>query len=90
MSTSSKNEITEVTAIVRARAFVAPTVARGCVFLPMHDESTNRLTDAVFDPVSRQPAYKACAVRVRAASPEEPRVGQAFQPDGAGMSGSKA
>lgn len=30
----------------------------------MHDGSTNQLTDAVFDPESRQPAYKACAVRV--------------------------
>ena len=35
------------------------------LFLPMHDGSTNRLTDAVFDPESRQPAYKACAARVR-------------------------
>ena len=39
---------------------------RGNLFLPMHDGSTNRLTDAVFDPESRQPAYKACAARVRA------------------------
>ena len=27
--------------------------------------------DAVFDPVSRQPAYKSCAARVRAIEPEE-------------------
>jgi hypothetical protein len=33
----------------------------------MHDGQTNRLTQAVFDPESRQPAYKACAARVRAA-----------------------
>ena len=32
----------------------------------MHDGSTNRLTLASFDPESRQPAYKACAARVRA------------------------
>jgi assimilatory nitrate reductase catalytic subunit len=25
---------------------------------------TNRLTDAVFDPYSKQPSYKACAVRI--------------------------
>jgi assimilatory nitrate reductase catalytic subunit len=31
----------------------------------MHDAATNRLTDAVFDRYSKQPAYKACAVRVR-------------------------
>jgi anaerobic selenocysteine-containing dehydrogenase len=49
---------------VRARAFLTPTIARGQVFLPMHDASTNRLTDAVFDPYSKQPAYKACSVRV--------------------------
>jgi anaerobic selenocysteine-containing dehydrogenase len=30
----------------------------------MHYETTNQLTDAVFDPYSHQPAYKACAVRV--------------------------
>jgi anaerobic selenocysteine-containing dehydrogenase len=54
--------------LLRARAFVSATVARGQVFLPMHDEATNRLTDPVFDPYSRQPSYKACAVRVRAES----------------------
>ncbi|HEX6984017.1 MAG TPA: molybdopterin oxidoreductase family protein, partial [Planctomycetaceae bacterium] len=50
---------------VSAKAFVTTAVPPGHVFLPMHDEGTNRLTDAVFDPYSRQPAYKACAVRVR-------------------------
>ncbi|MGC1272317.1 MAG: nitrate reductase [Planctomycetaceae bacterium] len=50
---------------VRAKAIVTTAVPVGQVFLPMHDEGTNRLTDAVFDPHSRQPAYKACAVRVR-------------------------
>lgn len=57
---------------VEARTFVVPTVPRGQVFLPMHDEATNRLTLAAFDPESRQPAYKACAVRVRPLSPAEP------------------
>jgi assimilatory nitrate reductase catalytic subunit len=51
----------------RVRAFITPTVPRGHLFLPMHDRSTNRLTNSVFDPESRQPAYKACAARVRAA-----------------------
>ena len=50
-----------------ARAFVTPTVPVGQIFLPMHDGSTNRLTLSAFDPESRQPAYKACAARVRAA-----------------------
>ncbi len=50
---------------VRAQAFLTPTVAPGQVFLPMHDVATNRLTDAVFDPYSKQPAYKACSVAIR-------------------------
>jgi len=53
---------------LRARAFVSRTVPRGQVFLPMHDEATNRLTAPAFDPLSRQPAYKACAVCVLADS----------------------
>jgi assimilatory nitrate reductase catalytic subunit len=50
---------------VQARAFVAPLVPTGSIFLPMHDETTNRLTLSSFDPYSRQPSYKACAVRIR-------------------------
>jgi assimilatory nitrate reductase catalytic subunit len=55
------------------RAFVTPTIPAGQIFLPMHDGSTNLLTLAAFDPESRQPAYKACAARVRAARGEEIR-----------------
>lgn len=47
-----------------ARAFITPSVKPGQVFLPMHDERVNQLTFAAFDPISRQPAYKASAVRV--------------------------
>jgi assimilatory nitrate reductase catalytic subunit len=49
---------------IRAKAFVTPLVQPGHVFLPMHYDLVNQLTDAVFDPYSRQPSYKACAVRV--------------------------
>ena len=49
---------------VRARAVLTPSVPRGHVFMPMHYEAVNRLTLAAFDPASRQPAYKACAVRI--------------------------
>ena len=49
---------------IQAKAFVTPTIAAGQVFLPMHDAATNQLTDATFDPYSRQPAYKSCAVRI--------------------------
>lgn len=52
---------------VRARAFVSHVVQPGQVFMPMHDAMTNRLTFAAFDPYSRQPSYKACAVRIEPA-----------------------
>ncbi len=48
-----------------ARAFLTHAVQPGQVFVPMHYARANRLTLAAFDPESRQPAYKACAVRVR-------------------------
>ncbi len=50
-----------------AVAFVTPTVQRGQVFLPMHFGEVNQLTYPAFDPHSRQPSYKACAVSVSAA-----------------------
>jgi assimilatory nitrate reductase catalytic subunit len=50
---------------IRARAFATPLVQPGQVFVPMHYKTANQLTDSVFDPYSRQPSYKACAVRVR-------------------------
>jgi assimilatory nitrate reductase catalytic subunit len=53
---------------VVARAFVTTSVSAGQVFMPMHYPTVNQLTDAVFDPYSRQPAYKACAVRVQRGS----------------------
>jgi assimilatory nitrate reductase catalytic subunit len=50
---------------LEARAFPTRAVARGELFIPMHYPETNRLTFPAFDPRSRQPAYKACAVAVR-------------------------
>ena len=47
-----------------AHAFVTGTIAAGQIFIPMHYGETNRLTLASFDPSSRQPAYKGCAVTV--------------------------
>lgn len=49
---------------IDAIAYIAPTVARGQLFVPMHYAELNRLTFPVFDPHSRQPGYKACAVGV--------------------------
>jgi assimilatory nitrate reductase catalytic subunit len=45
--------------------YVAPTVSRGQLFIPMHYPELNRLTHPSFDPHSRQPNYKFCAVRLR-------------------------
>jgi anaerobic selenocysteine-containing dehydrogenase len=52
---------------ITVRVFVTPTVPPGSVFIPMHEESTNRLTLPVVDPHSRQPSYKSCAVKVERA-----------------------
>jgi predicted molibdopterin-dependent oxidoreductase YjgC len=49
---------------IRAVAFVTPTVQPGQLFIPMHYAEVNQLTLATFDPHSRQPSHKACAVRV--------------------------
>ena len=54
-----------------AKAFVTYSVQPGQVFLPMHYEPVNRLTLAHFDPHSRQPSYKNCAVSVRPLRNEE-------------------
>ncbi|HAA69735.1 MAG TPA: nitrate reductase [Planctomycetaceae bacterium] len=56
---------------LRARSVLTPTVQPGQVFLPMHFSVTNKLTLAHFDPYSRQPSYKNCAVRVRKAEPAD-------------------
>jgi assimilatory nitrate reductase catalytic subunit len=50
---------------VKVRAFITGTVASGQIFMPMHYAVTNQLTYTAFDPYSRQPSYKACAVAVR-------------------------
>ena len=49
-----------------ATAFVTGTVQPGQIFIPMHYPELNKLTRADFDPHSRQPSYKHCAVRVEA------------------------
>ncbi|MFA7343885.1 MAG: nitrate reductase [Terrimicrobiaceae bacterium] len=45
-----------------ADALLTLSVLPGQIFVPMHFQETNRLTQESFDPVSRQPAYKSCAV----------------------------
>jgi anaerobic selenocysteine-containing dehydrogenase len=58
-------------AIERLVARVTGIVRAGEVFIPVHyDEAcANRLTDDEFDPISREPNYKQCAVRVEPVSP---------------------
>lgn len=61
---NSQVEIRSRRGSLLATAILTPSVPEGQVFLPMHYVETNRLTDPVFDPYSKQPAYKACAVNV--------------------------
>lgn len=49
---------------VTATAFVTTTIQPGQVFLPMHDRRVNLLTYPAFDPHSRQPSYKDCAISI--------------------------
>jgi assimilatory nitrate reductase catalytic subunit len=58
-------EVVSQRATIRAKAFVTHNVQPGQVFLPMHYEAVNQLTFPAFDPHSRQPSYKHCAVRVQ-------------------------
>jgi anaerobic selenocysteine-containing dehydrogenase len=51
-------------ASVTATVVINACVQRGQIFMPMHYEEVNKLTFASFDPHSRQPSYKACAVKI--------------------------
>lgn len=49
---------------MKAVAFLTHAVQPSQIFIPMHYKNTNKLTDAVFDPYSKQPSYKSCAVTI--------------------------
>ena len=49
---------------IECTAVASPSVQPGHVFIPMHYEVTNQLTCTEYDPHSRQPSYKYCAVRL--------------------------
>ena len=53
---------------LRATALITTTVQPGQVFVPMHFDGVNQLTFPAFDPHSRQPSYKACAVTIERAN----------------------
>lgn len=67
VETGTRLRIRSRRATIEAQAFVTPTVQPGQVFLPMHYVEVNRLTLSTFDPYSRQPSYKHCAVHVERA-----------------------
>ena len=45
---------------------ITEIIAPGQVFMPFHfaETNVNRVTQSAFDPISREPNYKQCAVRV--------------------------
>ena len=49
---------------------ITETIAPGQVFMPFHfaETNANEVTQNLFDPVSREPNYKQCAVRVERAA----------------------
>jgi ferredoxin-nitrate reductase len=58
---------------------VKDTIRQGVVFMPFHwgdafapDVAANRLTNDVLDPISKEPEYKACAVRITKMVVEQP------------------
>ena len=60
---------------VAVMAKISQKVIQGTVFMPFHwgdlfapGRAANRLTSEVFDPVSKEPEYKACAVAIRKAT----------------------
>jgi anaerobic selenocysteine-containing dehydrogenase len=54
---------------IECAAVASPSVQPGHVFIPMHYDVTNKLTQSEYDPHSRQPSYKYCAVRLERIAP---------------------
>lgn len=49
---------------VTVKAVILGSLQPGQVFMPMHYPETNQLTLDSFDPHSKEPSYKACAVKI--------------------------
>jgi assimilatory nitrate reductase catalytic subunit len=51
---------------------VTEMIAPGQVFMPFHfaETNVNEVTQSAFDPVSREPNYKQCAVRIEKTAPQ--------------------
>jgi anaerobic selenocysteine-containing dehydrogenase len=69
IATNDMVDVVSRRARITVRAFVTHGVQPGNLFIPMHGPTVNKLTFAAFDPYSRQPSYKACAVNVTPAQP---------------------
>src|SRR6185437_4497756 len=52
--------------VKRVELRITEIVAPGQVFMPFHfaETNANEVTQSAFDPISREPNYKQCAVRV--------------------------
>jgi ferredoxin-nitrate reductase len=61
----ARTEVRSRRAAIEAVAFVTRVVQPGQVFLPLHFPDVNKLTFPAYDPHSRQPSYKACAVALK-------------------------
>jgi len=59
---------------------VTEIIAAGQVFMPFHfvETNANQLTQSAFDPISREPNYKQCAVRVEQESQSSARPRRTF------------
>lgn len=64
---NSKVRVKSRRADLEVTASVTPSVYPGQLFMSMHYAKMNKLTKASFDPFSRQPSYKYCAVQIEKA-----------------------
>jgi anaerobic selenocysteine-containing dehydrogenase len=72
LKTSDRVDVVSYRGRVRRLALrVTETVAPGQVFVPFHwaEFNANQVTQSAFDPISREPNYKQCAVRVERTAP---------------------
>ncbi|MCB0043082.1 MAG: hypothetical protein KDE23_25520, partial [Caldilinea sp.] len=62
------------------RVQISPKATPGVVFIPMHfaEAAANLLTIDALDPQAKIPEFKACAVNIQIAPPEEAEAVTAF------------
>jgi len=69
VKSKDKVKITSRRGSIVLEAKVVDVPREGLVFVPMHypDKMINNLTNDAFDPLSKQPEYKICAVKIEKA-----------------------